>query len=112
MPYYEKCPDCGANLDPGERCDCKSAKSVIKNTKPESQFLSVADVAKRWAVSTDLVYELIRKGDLAAMKVAGTTWRVPIGAVVAYENDSLTGQKKGKREKTAPRGQRNLVLRL
>lgn len=21
--YYKKCPDCGANLDPGERCDCE-----------------------------------------------------------------------------------------
>lgn len=23
MPYYKTCPDCGAHLDPGERCDCK-----------------------------------------------------------------------------------------
>lgn len=23
MPYYEPCPRCGANLDPGEKCDCK-----------------------------------------------------------------------------------------
>lgn len=22
MSYYKTCPDCGANLDPGERCDC------------------------------------------------------------------------------------------
>lgn len=21
--YYRVCPDCGCNLDPGERCDCK-----------------------------------------------------------------------------------------
>ena len=20
--YYDTCPDCGAHLDPGERCDC------------------------------------------------------------------------------------------
>lgn len=20
--YYHTCPDCGANLDPGEHCDC------------------------------------------------------------------------------------------
>ena len=24
MPYYWTCPDCGANLDPGEKCDCKN----------------------------------------------------------------------------------------
>lgn len=29
MPYYKTCQLCGANLDPGERCDCKeSAPSV------------------------------------------------------------------------------------
>lgn len=22
MNYYKTCPYCGANLDPGERCDC------------------------------------------------------------------------------------------
>ncbi len=23
MAYFNKCPDCGANLDPGEKCECK-----------------------------------------------------------------------------------------
>lgn len=23
MSYYRVCPNCGANLDPGERCDCQ-----------------------------------------------------------------------------------------
>lgn len=23
MTYYRICPDCGAALDPGERCDCQ-----------------------------------------------------------------------------------------
>lgn len=23
MAYYYTCPDCGANLDPGEKCDCR-----------------------------------------------------------------------------------------
>lgn len=23
MPYYGTCPLCGANLDPGETCDCQ-----------------------------------------------------------------------------------------
>lgn len=24
--YYRTCPDCGANLDPGEQCDCQTGK--------------------------------------------------------------------------------------
>lgn len=24
--YYNVCPDCGANLDPGEKCDCRKEK--------------------------------------------------------------------------------------
>ena len=27
--YYKECPICGANLDPGEKCDCES--EVTKN---------------------------------------------------------------------------------
>lgn len=26
MSYYHECPQCGANLDPGERCDCAREK--------------------------------------------------------------------------------------
>lgn len=29
MPYYYTCPNCGANLDPGERCDCE--KEIEEN---------------------------------------------------------------------------------
>lgn len=25
-PYFHTCPDCGATLDPGERCDCKETQ--------------------------------------------------------------------------------------
>ena len=28
--YYHTCPCCGANLDPGERCDCE-AEDISKN---------------------------------------------------------------------------------
>ena len=31
--YGRPCPDCGANLDPGERCDCKDEK---KSAPPQS----------------------------------------------------------------------------
>lgn len=26
MAYYNVCPKCGCNLDPGEKCDCESLK--------------------------------------------------------------------------------------
>lgn len=29
MSYYKTCPDCGANLDPGESCDRRYAVNVI-----------------------------------------------------------------------------------
>ena len=32
MTYYYTCPNCGANLDPGERCDCE--KEQDENERP------------------------------------------------------------------------------
>lgn len=26
--YYHTCPACGANLDPGEQCDCETAHAA------------------------------------------------------------------------------------
>ncbi len=31
MSYYHTCPICGANLDPGERCDCKEVRQPISD---------------------------------------------------------------------------------
>ena len=28
MPYYWTCPYCGANLDPGEKCDCNKEEKI------------------------------------------------------------------------------------
>ncbi len=25
--YYDECPNCGAALDPGEKCDCKQEET-------------------------------------------------------------------------------------
>lgn len=95
MPYYNTCPNCGANLDPGERCDCKP------------NFLSVQDLAKRWNVSTDLVYDTIKSGTLQAIKIGGTTWRIPTAAIEAYEQANTAGSvvrtdKKPKQPKRKP----------
>lgn len=28
MSLYYQCPECGANLDPGEKCDCKEEEAM------------------------------------------------------------------------------------
>lgn len=33
MPYYYTCPYCGANLDPGERCDCQDKQEEPAGTE-------------------------------------------------------------------------------
>lgn len=32
--YYKICPNCGLNLDPGERCDCKDVSYVLSSRNP------------------------------------------------------------------------------
>lgn len=29
MGYFHTCPCCGANLDPGERCDCREDENAV-----------------------------------------------------------------------------------
>ena len=89
MTYYRTCPECGANLDPGERCDCTPVR-----------FFSVTTLATRWDVSVDLVYDLVRSGEVAAMKI-GNTWRIPLSSVERYEEEQthrITSQPKTKRK--------------
>ena len=35
--YFVTCPFCGANLDPGERCDCRQEKEVIIMMTPNEK---------------------------------------------------------------------------
>lgn len=43
MAYYNICPNCGSNLDPGEKCDCQREKS-----QPEEKKESAAE-APGWS---------------------------------------------------------------
>lgn len=36
MLYYRTCPYCGANLDPGEGCDCQKEEAAPDATNIES----------------------------------------------------------------------------
>lgn len=35
MAYYNTCPNCGCNLDPGEKCDCENEKAKQQEKKRE-----------------------------------------------------------------------------
>ena len=41
MSYFVTCPDCGCNLDPGEKCDCKSQSQAIplRNRRTSNVFV-------------------------------------------------------------------------
>ncbi len=34
--YYHTCPCCGANLDPGERCDCDESHDHVEYAKEDA----------------------------------------------------------------------------
>lgn len=42
MSYYKVCPYCGATLDPGEKCECRSeeAKRQRRIAEQQEEFLS------------------------------------------------------------------------
>lgn len=64
--YYVTCPDCGANLDPGETCDCKVNNDVFylcdrrkchKCSYPECKHTQDITHAKNFTVTgIDSVY--------------------------------------------------------
>lgn len=33
--YYTECPECGATLDPGEKCDCKEVEIDVERKRNE-----------------------------------------------------------------------------
>lgn len=54
MAYYNTCPKCGANLDPGEPCDC-----MVEKKKREKFYESVTSVT---AKTRQLSFSLNNKG--------------------------------------------------
>ncbi len=50
MSYFRECPDCGAKLDPGEKCDCKRTGNIIS--------LLEAEEAKKHGLSAEAMNEL------------------------------------------------------
>ena len=44
MAFYRICPDCGAYLDPGERCSCHEERLIEMERKEKA----TAFVEKKW----------------------------------------------------------------
>lgn len=64
MPYYRRCPICGAALDPGERCGCTGPVfRVIGDHGPE-------DVSQK---TFSEILQDIRRGSQCREKEDGTT---------------------------------------
>lgn len=41
--YYDKCPCCGANLDPGEKCDCREESTKKEQPPTKRAVLKTKD---------------------------------------------------------------------
>lgn len=50
MAFYNVCPKCGANLDPGERCNCTILESDAAQVTA-GEFDSSVDPARKFALS-------------------------------------------------------------
>lgn len=55
MAYYNVCPHCGCNLDPGEKCDCESIKAREQETSRifYSQILMTDEKGGKMAFAFD-----------------------------------------------------------
>lgn len=46
MAYFHSCPRCGANLDPGEKCDCeKESKKIEEIYSKDLKTMSTGQIA-------------------------------------------------------------------
>ena len=45
MAYFDVCPVCGANLDPGEECDCEKSLQAGKEFEKEAEKKTPTEIA-------------------------------------------------------------------
>lgn len=48
MGYCRKCPDCGSNLDPNEKCDCQN-----KNEKEANRYDTKGNLQAKGAATDE-----------------------------------------------------------
>ena len=53
MAYYRTCPDCGDNLDPGERCECQDKRKTAPsgNDTQSGKAKQESDISHSFAIS-------------------------------------------------------------
>lgn len=66
------------------------------------RYLSVSEVASRWSVSVDLVYDILRRGELKGLKIGKSTWRVSEDSIKEYETRNTTTEQPRKSKKSKP----------
>lgn len=54
----------------------------------EQTVLKVKELADRWRVSPDRIYEMVKSKRIAAFRVGGG-WRIPMDAVKKFEDPSV-----------------------
>ena len=77
MPYYNVCPYCNANLDPGEKCDCQNSKSL------EKEKMDAITAARELLYSTECINRLYM-----------ATSETEIGRIMKTERLNLDWEKK------------------
>ena len=51
MAFYRICPDCGAYLDPGERCSCDEERLIEMKRKEKATAFVEKIVKEEWPAS-------------------------------------------------------------
>lgn len=51
---------------------------------------TVPELAKLWHCSIDIIYDLLRRGELKGFRLGGRSWRISDTARLAFENRSET----------------------
>lgn len=51
MAYYNTCPNCGSNLDPGEKCDCE--RESVKKQEFFSRHLKIEPKMRQLSFAFD-----------------------------------------------------------
>lgn len=86
-PYYDTCPECKANLDPGERCDCRdkgrltfSDGLIIGTDFSGGKDISVLQVSRREGAHIRLIKMFYgREAEELYSRLVGGVCGMPLG---------------------------------